>query len=228
MSDNAHQNPNSVKITTTDMPASLNFWVKLAGFTLKESWPNPENALWANLSLNGQALMLGVPMEKDKVNDYFQGEPEWATWCKEIAEEQNQHPTGVGLRLYFNVDNVDDYHRLFSENGGTPATPTRTQFYGIRDLGVRSPEGTRAHFFQHIKMEGCQSCGCPLVDAKAGEIYCEHCIDGQGNLESFDNILKACASWMEESKELEKSVALQTAAAYLKEQPAWSTCSLES
>ena len=228
MRDNAHQNPNSVEITTTDMGASLKFWVDLAGFEMKESWPNPENALWANLCLNGQALMLGVPIEAEKIEEYFQEEPEWTAWCKEIAEEQSQHPTGVGLRLYFKVDDVNDYHRQFSENGGTPATTTRTQFYGIRDFGVHSPEGARVHFFQHVKMEGCQSCGCPLVDSKAGEIYCEHCMDGQGNLKPFDDILHACASWMKKSKELEPSVARKAAEDSLKEQPAWSNGSPDS
>jgi hypothetical protein len=54
MSDNAHQNPNSVEITTIDMGASLKFWVDQAELGMKASRPNPGNVFWSNLSFNGQ------------------------------------------------------------------------------------------------------------------------------------------------------------------------------
>ena len=52
MSDNAHQNPNSVEITTIDMGASLKFWVDQAelGMNACASWMEKSKELESSVA----------------------------------------------------------------------------------------------------------------------------------------------------------------------------------
>lgn len=68
------------------------------------------------------------------------------------------------------------------------------------------------------KMTKCQSCGMPIEDG----LYCEHCTDEQGNLQTFAERFERMTQWLMRregvaSRSLAERQVLETMAAM----PAW-------
>ena len=64
----------------------------------------------------------------------------------------------------------------------------------------------------------CQSCGMPI---ETGD-YCQHCVDDQGNLQTFDERLERMTQWMVRTERAQDRDQARTAAlAYMATMPAW-------
>lgn len=77
------------------------------------------------------------------------------------------------------------------------------------------------------KCQSCSSCGMPLENTEdfalgdVGSAFCRYCTDKAGKLLPFEKILKANASYFQETQGLTETAALKMATDLLKNQPAW-------
>jgi hypothetical protein len=77
------------------------------------------------------------------------------------------------------------------------------------------------------KCASCASCGFPLhepSDFASGDplsIYCAGCVDSEGRLKSYEEVLAMNARWLEENQGLDASAARRMAVALMAELPAW-------
>ena len=64
----------------------------------------------------------------------------------------------------------------------------------------------------------CQSCGMPIESGA----YCPHCIDEEGNLQSFDERFERMSQWMLHQKQAAtREEAEKKTLAYMATMPAW-------
>lgn len=220
MTDSTRPNPNAVQLTSADVAASIAFYRDLCGFTLAEQWPD-KNPMWARLDLHGQSIMVGVAGNPEQIAQMCQDDPEEAAWHTSAYEEIQANQAGAGVFLYFAVDNADEFHQQVQKRGGETATNPKTQFYGLRDFGMRDPDGYRLVFYHTVIMESCQSCSMPLPNAKEGDMYCEHCQDDQGQLKPFEEIVAGSAAYLSQSQGIPLEEATAAAREHLKKMPAW-------
>ncbi|MFK5955507.1 MAG: zinc ribbon domain-containing protein [Planctomycetota bacterium] len=219
---NSSQSPNSIMLTASDMKAAIAFYVDICGFEVKESWPEGDNPMWANLDLNGQSVMLGCPMEPGKVEAMCSGNDKELAWFGSVAEEWQNHKPGVGTMFYLAVKDVDAFHGEVIRRGGSPATDPKTQFYGLRDFGIIDPTGYRLVFYSPVTMDKCQSCGMPLVEAKPGDMYCHYCLTDDGKLKPFAEVLEGTIQgYFMGMQKMERAEAEVAAKEMLAQMPAW-------
>ncbi len=66
----------------------------------------------------------------------------------EYKDELHDHKRGVGMNLYFEVDDLDKYYERLVEEGGAPIEqePAPTP-WGTRRFTVRDPDGYHLSFF---------------------------------------------------------------------------------
>ncbi|MHC4380544.1 MAG: VOC family protein, partial [Planctomycetota bacterium] len=98
------QFPNSIMLTANSLQESIAFYVDVCGFTVKESWPEGNDPMWANLDLGGQSVMIGSAMQPEQVEGMCAEEPKELEWHKTAATEFQEHPAGIGAYLYLKVD----------------------------------------------------------------------------------------------------------------------------
>jgi hypothetical protein len=70
----------------------------------------------------------------------------------------------------------------------------------------------------------CSSCGFPLDDAAAAPgapEYCRHCVDDQGRLRTYQEVLANNAHWYEQNQGLDPEAARRLAAELMATLPAW-------
>jgi uncharacterized glyoxalase superfamily protein PhnB len=221
MSD-AQQHPLAVHLTCKNAPAAIAFYRDKLGFTLKESWPSEDQPMWGNLVLDGQSVMVGAAADPEHVGEMCAGDEEAAKWHRGLAEEYGSHRAGVGVLTYVMVPDVDAYHAKLVERGVTCETSPKTQFYGIRDFGVKDPEGYRVVFYSPVTMESCQSCGMPLAEAEPGQMYCSYCTDDNGHLKPYDVVLEGTIQgYFMGMQKMPREQAEQAAREHLAKMPAW-------
>ena len=206
----------SVGFTCREMQKSLAFYRDTLGFTLDECWPSEDQALWASLSLNGQTIMLGSGAEEGACGTGPAADFHTANTQAMLNE------TGGGVLVYLQVEDVDAYHQQVAEKGAVPVSEPESQFYGIRDFALQDPDGYRLMFFTPITMESCQSCAMPLANAQPGDMYCQHCVDENGKLRPYEQILEGTITgYFMGMQKLERADAEVAAKEHLKQQPAW-------
>ena len=116
---------------TDEIETSLTFWVDRMGFTKTAEVPEGDRLGFAILVNGAAELMLQT----------------WASLDKDAPGLVKQ-PQG-GTALFIEVDDFDDTLRRIA--GCDIALPDRTTFYGMREIGVRTPSGHVAVFAKHVK-----------------------------------------------------------------------------
>lgn len=218
--------PNSTMLTCKDVRASIAFYRDVLGFQVDEAWPDKNNPMWASLSLRGQVVMLGGAMKEEQLNSpqCAQATPEERAFWAEQIKEFREHRPGVGILSYFAVEDADAFHRDVLARGARPRTKPVSQFYGIRDFLIEDPSGYRLVFYHPIKLSECQSCGMPLKDAVAGQMYCQYCTDETGSLRSYEQVLEGTITgYFMGMQKMGRSEADTAARAHLSKMPAWAS-----
>jgi len=129
---------------------------------------------------------------------------------------------GGGLVVYVRVDDIDAYHADVLERGGRPACEPKDEFYGLRDFLIQDLDGYRLAFYSPLIMKSCQSCGMPLQNAVEGQMYCEHCLDGEGRLHPYEAILEGTITgYFMGMQKMNRAAAEVAAKEHLAKMPAW-------
>lgn len=216
------QHPLCVMLNCKDMQRQVAFYRDKLGFTLKESWPDDNNPMWANLVLDGQSVMIGGACPPEKVGDFCKGDAAELAHFTKLAQDYQKHQAGVGIQVYVMVPDIDAYHAKLAKSGIKDLRAPKTQFYGLRDVPVRDPEGYQLIFYTPIAMTSCQSCGMPLTDAVPGQMYCEYCIDEKGKLKPYEVVLEGTTvGYFMQMQKLPRPAAEKAAQEHLKKMPAW-------
>ncbi len=217
----SNQYPIAVSLTTKDIKKSLAFYRDTLGFELKESWPDPQNPLWASLLLDRQSVMIGALMPPDQVDKMCGGDPEAGQFMKTLAERLKSNRPGVGIYTYIQVPDIDAYHKKITAKGLKAPAP-KTQFYGIREVCLEDPDGYGYIFYTTVKLESCSSCGMPLADSKPGQMYCGYCADDAGKLKPYEVVLEGTVKgYFMGMKNLARPEAEKAAREHLSRMPAW-------
>jgi uncharacterized glyoxalase superfamily protein PhnB len=139
------QHPNSLHLTVASVPRSVRFYEEKLGFKLTESFP-PEKPVWANLVLDGQAIMLGELPSLAEAKQFGMDQQE-IELIKQDARALARGTPGTGASYYVMVKDVDAFARKLKKRRVKPLLPPKTQFYGIRDLQVTDLDGYRLVFY---------------------------------------------------------------------------------
>jgi uncharacterized glyoxalase superfamily protein PhnB len=219
------QHPLAVMLTCRDTKRQVAFYRDTLGFTLKESWPDDSNPMWANLVLDGQSVMVGGACPPDKVEAMCgDAGPDEIARFKALAGDYEKHKAGVGLQVYVMVPDIDAYHAQLVKRGLKGLRAPKTQFYGLKDVPVTDPEGYQIVFYTPVAMSTCQSCGMPLTDAVPGQMYCPYCTDDKGKLRPYEVVLEGTTvGYFMQMQKLPRDKAEVAAKAHLKTMPAWAT-----
>jgi len=216
------QHPLCIMLTCKDMKRQVAFYRDKLGFTLKESWPDENNPMWANFVLDGQSIMIGAACPPEKVGEMCKGDAAEAAHHTKLAQEFQQHRAGVGIQVYVMVKDIDAYHARLTKAGIGGLRAPKTQFYGLRDVPVRDPEGYQLIFYTPVAMSSCQSCGMPLTDAQPGQMYCQHCTDEKGKLKPYEVVLEGTTQgYFMAMQKLPRDKAVVAAKEHLRKMPAW-------
>jgi uncharacterized glyoxalase superfamily protein PhnB len=214
--------PISVILTVRDMKASIAFYRDKLGFALEACWPDENNAMWANLMLDGQAVMVGATMNPDDVKKWCGSDPAELEHKLRGVDDFVKHKHGVGISTYIMVADIDAWHAKVSKKGVQFAGAPKTQFYGLREVALEDPDGYNFMFYSNVKMSTCQSCSMPLKDSKPGQMYCDYCVDEKGKLKSYETVLEGCISgYFIPMQKLSRPEAEKAARVMLAKQPTW-------
>jgi uncharacterized glyoxalase superfamily protein PhnB len=214
--------PISVIITAKDAPKHVAWFRDVLGFKLEQSFPDDKNPMWANLVLDGQSVMIGQLMDPAQGGAEMCGhDPDAMKTMETLHKEYTANKPGVGIMTYIAVKDIDAYHAAITKKGVKAPAP-KNQFYGLREVLVQDPEGFRFMFYSLIKMESCQSCGMPMPDAKAGEMYCQYCTDEHGKLKPYDVVLEGTTvGYFMGMQKMPRDKAEAAAREHLAKMPAW-------
>ncbi|MCP5022609.1 MAG: hypothetical protein GY930_12650 [bacterium] len=212
----------SVHLTCREMDKAVPFYRDLLGFELLEAWPNMENPQWARMVINGQSVMLGTKGDIASVEKHYAGDEIAIRYWTRALTAFEENASGVGISVYLEVPNIDDYFGDVQRRGLKAEGEPRSQFYGIREWGVDDMDGYRLVFHTPIKLESCQSCGMPLSDAKEGQMYCEFCINEKGELRPYEQVLEGTiAGYFMAMQKMSREDAEPAAKEHLSKMPAW-------
>jgi len=213
----------SVHLTCSDMHKSLRFYRDQCGFTMKESWPTEQEPQWANLVLHGQSVMLGVAPPEEALEGMCGGDAKAVAYWRDALRALERNQRGVGVNLYVQVPDIDAYAATLRDRGVAFEGEPKTQFYGIRELGLDDPDGYRLTFHTPVAMIQCQSCGMPLADAAPGRMYCGYCTDEQGRLRPYEQVFEGTVSgYFMGMQKMSRPDAEKAAREHLAKMPAWS------
>lgn len=212
----------SVHLNCSDMARSVRFYRDQCGFTMKESWPNDESPQWANMMLGKQSVMLGCSPEMEKMEQMCASDPATLTYFRRLTQELATNRRGVGLSIYLQVPDIDAHAATLRDRGVAFDGEPKTQFYGIRELGLDDPDGYRLIFYTPVTLATCQSCGMPLADAEPGQMYCGYCTDDSGRLRPYEQVFEGTVSgFFMAMQKMPRAQAEQAARAHLAQMPAW-------
>jgi uncharacterized glyoxalase superfamily protein PhnB len=66
------------------------------------------------------------------------------------------HPRDLGDHQYFGyieIDDIDSYHAEITARGAEMLFPPRDQSWGMREMGLRTPDGHRVMFGQSVSAQ---------------------------------------------------------------------------
>jgi len=208
--------------TARNVAKSVAFYRDTLGFKVEAAWPDEQNPMWANCELGSQSIMFGALMPPGAAAEMCAGDEGAQKYMETLAQEFQSNKNGVGVVTYVMVPDVDAFHAGLVKKGlkGLPAP--KSQFYGIRDFAVEDPDGYRLMFYTAIQMSSCQSCGMPLTDAKAGQMYCQYCTDEKGRLKPYETVLEGTTvGYFMQMQKLPRPKAEEAAREHLRKMPAW-------
>jgi hypothetical protein len=137
-------------------------------------------------------------------------------------EELRTNRAGAGVYVYVQVADVDAHHARAAQKLARGLAAPQSQFYGIREYEIEDPDGYRLMMYTPIAMTSCQSCGMPMKDARAGEMYCAYCTDEQGRLKGYDVVLEGTTTgYFMAMQKMKRPEAEKAARAHLAKMPAW-------
>jgi len=221
MSGRQHD-PLSVILTCKDLNKTLAFFKEKLEFELEACWPDEKSPMWCNMMMGGQSVMLGQSMPADSASQFCAGDAAAEKRFREMADDLAKNKSGVGIGVYVLVQDIDAYHGRVAKRGVAIESPPKSQFYGIREMSVRDPDGFRFMFYSPIKMESCQSCGMPMKDAKPGTMYCQYCTDATGKLKPYEQVLEGTTTgFFMAMQKLKRPEAEKAAKDHLAKMPAW-------
>jgi catechol 2,3-dioxygenase-like lactoylglutathione lyase family enzyme len=67
-----------------------------------------------------------------------------------IEIDVNAGPKGVGIYMYFEVDDVDAFYKTLIEKNIGPSSAPKDWPWGKREFAVRDPDGYKLVFFSNI------------------------------------------------------------------------------
>ncbi|HEV8113999.1 MAG TPA: VOC family protein [Planctomycetota bacterium] len=214
--------PLTLMLTVRDAKKSVAFYRETLGFELEAAWPDEKNPMWANMMMGRQGIMIGALMSDADAAKMCAGDEGAAKYMRALAEEYRKNQPGVGVLIYVQVPDVDAYHAQLTTKGLKELPKPKTQFYGIREFALQDPDGFRFLFYTPVKMGSCQSCGMPMKDAKAGELYCGYCTDANGKLKPFEQILEGTTTgYFMGMQKMPRAEAEKAAREHLRKMPAW-------
>jgi uncharacterized glyoxalase superfamily protein PhnB len=215
--------PISVILTVRDAKATLAFYREKLGFQLENCWPDEKNPMWANLMLDGQSVMIGQWFPEEEVKKWCgDGDPAEVEHKLRESREFKAGKPGLGITTYIMVPDIDAWHATVTKKGVQVFGKPKTQFYGIREVLMKDPDGYNFTFYSPVKLDNCQSCGMPLKDAKPGAMYCGYCVDEKGKLKPYEAILEGCISgYFIPMQKMSRPQAEKAARELLAKQPAW-------
>ncbi|HTF88164.1 MAG TPA: VOC family protein [Planctomycetota bacterium] len=222
MSNSPNHFPISVILTVRDTKATLAFYRDKLGFEVEASWPDEKNPMWANLMLDGQSVMIGALGTPDDIKQFCAKDPAELEHKLGAHADFSKNKHGVGISTYVAVKDIDAWHAKVSKLGVKFAGVPKTQFYGIREVGLEDPDGYSFMFYSPVTMATCQSCSMPMTEAKPGEMYCGYCVDEKGKLKPYETILEGCVSgYFIPMQKMSRPDAEVAARELLAKQPAW-------
>jgi uncharacterized glyoxalase superfamily protein PhnB len=142
------KHPNSIHLTVASVPRAAKVYEEKLGFRLIESFP-PDKPVWANLVLDGQALMLGELPSLQEARQFGMSQEEIEV-LKQDARAFARGAPGTGVSYYVRVKDVDAFARRLKKRRVKPLLPPKTQFYGLRDLHVVDLDGYRLVFYSPV------------------------------------------------------------------------------
>jgi uncharacterized glyoxalase superfamily protein PhnB len=218
----------SPTLAVRDMKAAIDFYTNALGFKLGMTFPTIDSPEYADVSKDGMVLML-LPAENLGIN--------------------KDEKLGTGVNLYMQIEkDIDAYYNELRKRGVKIVVDIRDEPFGIRDFTVEDPNGYLMTFnqcpqtVQATSVEevdevcdscevyvttNCLSCGMPMTspqDHGGGNRenqYCNRCCKPDGTLKSYDEVLAGMASFMMESRKMDKDAAEKAAREYLSMMPAW-------
>lgn len=218
----ATHDPLSVILTCRDVAKSLAFYRDVLGFVVENQWPDQGPTMWANLMMGRQSVMLGAALPPDVAASFCKDDPAGAQRNRALAEDFQKHKNGVGVAIYVAVPDIDAFHAALVKKGQRGLPAPKTQFYGIRELPVRDPDGYEFLFYSQAVLASCGSCGMPLTDAKPGQMYCGYCTDEKGALRPYAQVLEGTTTgYFMAMQKLPRAEAERAARAHLAKMPAW-------
>ena len=110
-------------IWVSDIGKSAEFYCKVLGFSIRQTWEPRGQLTWCWLDLGSASLML---QQHSKDVDFTKSK---------------------GIGLYILCENVDPLHERISSNGGE-VTPISVAFYGMRQFSAIDPDGNEI-WFEH-------------------------------------------------------------------------------
>lgn len=218
----AEHYPNAAMLTSRDMQKSIAFYRDTLGFELEGCWPDESKAMWANMMLDRQSIMLGLHIAPDEVKGMCGGDESMSKHMETLAREFVKNQPGVGVTLYVKVPDVDAYHAGLGKKGLKNLDAPKSQFYGLREFCLQDPDGYRLMMYTPITMTTCQSCSMPLEKAAPGQMYCNYCVDEQGKLKPYEVVLQGCIEgYFIPMQKMARPQAEKAAREMLAKQPAW-------
>ena len=70
-----------------------------------------------------------------------------------IKNESGMQPKGLGIYIYIEVENVDEYYASINEKGVIPRTEPKTWPWNKREFVVKDPDGYKLVFYSPTKVK---------------------------------------------------------------------------
>ena len=198
----------SPTLAVRDMKKTIGFYMNSLGFEMGMAFPDADNPEYADLSKDGMVLMF-IPAENVGIG-----------WEEKL---------GVGVNLYMEIEgDIDEYYGELKNRGIEILVDIKDEPFGIRDFTIEDVDGYQLTFnqpSQAVKM--CLSCGMPMAspeDFGGGNptsVYCVHCVDADGQLKGYDEVLGGVVNFMMTTQNLDRAAAERSAREQLSRMPAW-------
>ncbi|WP_372369812.1 VOC family protein [Candidatus Uabimicrobium sp. HlEnr_7] len=168
MSMYAQHNPGAIPIVgVKDIAKSINFYVQVLDFKLKEAIPGPNGGfMHAEVALDTNMIMFSSSKEE----------------------------ANTGMYIYIHHQDVDTLHKNAKKSGANILKAPEDQFYGHRVFSLTDLDGYKLVFWSPIKdfsMLACESCNGPIEKGK----YCANCVDDKGQPKDLKTVAEGMTNY---------------------------------
>lgn len=71
----------------------------------------------------------------------------------QINDEASKGPKGLGIYIYVNVDDIDEYYHSLLNKNLKPSSQPRDWPWGNREFVIRDPDGYKIVFYEELKKD---------------------------------------------------------------------------